>query len=126
MTISATPPTTPPAMAPVFELPSPEDDGPEGVAVREDENEEVIAGKPVADGVIVPGGLVVEELDPSINTPGPISGLSKRRRYEMSKEKTGEDSYHRWSSLSICSKDQNHRASVCDEHVSERVDINSL
>ncbi len=87
MAISTTPPTTPPAMAPVFELPSPEDDNPEGVAVREDENEEVTAGKPVADGVIIPGGPVVEELDPSINAPGPISGLSKRRRYEMAKEK---------------------------------------
>jgi len=58
-------------MAPVFELPSPE-----GAAVGEDENEEVTAGKPVADGVTVPEGPVVEELDPLISAPGPISGLS--------------------------------------------------
>ena len=42
----------------------------------EDENEEVTAGKPVADGVTVPEGPVVEELDPLISAPGPISGLS--------------------------------------------------
>ena len=76
MAISAMPPTTPPTMAPVFESPPPEDDDPEGTAVDEEENEEVTAGKPVGDGVIVPGGLVVEELDPLINTPGLISGLS--------------------------------------------------
>ena len=75
-------------MAPVFELPSSEDDGPEGAAVGEGEDEEVTAGKPVGDGVTVPRGLVVEELDPLINAPGPISGLSRKHRYERAKEKT--------------------------------------
>ena len=55
-------------MAPVFELPPPEDDD-----AGEEEDE---AGKPVVDGAIVPEELVVEEVDPLIKTPGPISGVS--------------------------------------------------
>jgi hypothetical protein len=69
MAIIATPPTTPPTMAPVFESPPPEGDD-----AGKEEDEDVTA---VVDGAIVPEELVVE-VDPLINTPGPISGVSKK------------------------------------------------
>ena len=72
MAIIATPPTTPPTMAPVFELPPPEDDD-----AGEEEDDEVTAGRPVVDEATAPEELVVE-VDPLINTPGPISGVSKK------------------------------------------------
>jgi hypothetical protein len=70
MAIITTPPTTPPTIAPVFKSPPPESDD-----AGEEEDE---AGKPVVDGAIVPEELVVEEVDPLINTPGPISGVSTK------------------------------------------------
>ena len=113
-------------MAPVFESPPPEDEDPEGAAVDEEGNEDVTAGKPVGDGVIVPGGLVVVELEPLISTPGLISGLSENVGMKWGRKDRGEDSYHRWSSPRCRPKDQKNRASVCDEHVSKKADDNSL
>ena len=84
MEISAIPPTTPPAMAPVFEPPSP-DGNEEGE--REDEDMGgndagvVTAGKSVDNGE-VPVGPSVAELETPINAPGLISGLSKKRKRE--------------------------------------------
>lgn len=63
-------------MAPVFELPLPEDDV----------------------GVVLPVGPV-EELEPPINAPGPISGLSKKEGVKRPKKDGEESSYHRWTSL---------------------------
>jgi hypothetical protein len=86
MAITATPPTAPPAIAPVFELPL------EGVGVGVGEEDDdngngdrvVMVGKVVGfkDGpelgpVGPKPGLVLEAPPPPINWPGPISGLSK-------------------------------------------------
>jgi hypothetical protein len=89
MAISAIPPTTPPAMAPVFEPPSP-DGGEEGEREDEDVGGDgvgvVTAGKSVDNGE-VPVGPSVAELETPINAPGPISGSSKKRKRE---EATGD------------------------------------
>ena len=80
MAITVTPPTTPPAMAPVFELLPTESE-----KVGKDEDDAVAAGKFV--GVReVPVGLVMTELGEPINEPGPISGLSKNSRFRVAKE----------------------------------------
>ena len=53
----------------------------------------VVAGKPVAGRLWVgvpAGGWVGEGLEPPINWPGPISGLSKERRCENEREKKME------------------------------------
>lgn len=70
------PPTTPPTMAPVFEL----------LLL---EVEDVAAGRPVGLGevVVVVPGLVVE-FGPFINSPGPISGVSRNRRRDAGNERT--------------------------------------
>ena len=86
MPIIAMPPTTPPTIAPVLELPSPDCD--EVLVGRdEDEDERVLvggtevaeAGRPVRGKEVVfielVVGLVVElEVEVPIDAPGPISG----------------------------------------------------
>jgi hypothetical protein len=69
MAIIKIPPTTPPTMAPVFGLPTPESD-----EVSKDESE-VAAGKITVVGEVV--GPVITELGEPMNEPGPISGLPK-------------------------------------------------
>jgi len=94
MAIIAIEATTPPTIAAVCELLLPEGD-----AVEEDEVEGVesgsrefvtvellvvvVGGRPVGPG----SGLVVVE---PINVPGPISGLSEKRRCEESRNKKTE------------------------------------
>jgi len=76
-------------MAPVSEPPPPDGDG---VGEREDEDvggnggEVVTAGNSVGNGEVLVGPSVAE-LETPINSPGPISGLSKKRR----REGAGED-----------------------------------
>jgi hypothetical protein len=77
--------TTPPTIAGVCELLPPERD-----TASEDEEAgaarrgvvTLAVGTPVGGGevVLLPVGPVLEGLDPPINVPGPISGLSERRR----------------------------------------------
>ena len=76
-------PTAPPTIAPVFDLPLPEDD-----AVGGFEAGVVEAGKPAAGGawVVLPVGAEEEELEAPINSPGPISGLSIVHRCEDDRE----------------------------------------
>ena len=76
MATSAIPPTTPPTIAPVFELPLREGDD-VGEREVEDVGGVVTAGKFVGNGE-VPVGPLVAELETPINSPGPISGLSKK------------------------------------------------
>lgn len=69
-----------------------------------EKSEEVIAGKAVGFGEVVPVGPepVVELVlfEPPINAPGPISGVSKRCTCEGAKEKTETRiSYHQYPSL---------------------------
>jgi len=66
MAITVTPPTTPPTMAPVFELLPTESE-----IVGKDEDDAEFVG--VRE---VPVGPVMTELGEPINEPGPISGLS--------------------------------------------------
>ena len=97
MAIIAIVPTTPPTIAAVFELLPPEGD-----TVGEDEEAgsarceavtlAVGVGTPVGGGEadLLPVGLVLEELGVPINVPGPISGLSEKRRCEESGHKKTE------------------------------------
>jgi len=80
MAIIKIPPMTPPTMAPVFGLPTPESD-----EVSKDESE-VAAGKTTVVGEVV--GPVITELGEPMNEPGPISGLPKKRRFEGAKERS--------------------------------------
>ena len=89
MAIITTAATTPPTMGPVFELLLREDA--EDEEVGEFGGDVVEAGKPVAGGawVVLPA-RAEEELEASINSPGPISGLSGERRCEDGREKRME------------------------------------
>jgi hypothetical protein len=78
MAITARTATTPPTMAPVFGLLLPEDE-------KKDGSDEVTPVKLGAVGE-VPVGMVMTELGSPINEPGPISGLSEKRRFEATKE----------------------------------------
>ena len=88
-------------MAPVFEPPPPDGDE-EGEWVDEDVGGNdagvVTAGKSVDNGE-VPVGPSVAELETPINAPGPISGLSRKRKREGAGEDCEEDSYHRRTSI---------------------------
>jgi len=101
--ITTAPPIAPPTMAPVFELLPLEGDD-EGWGDDEgEESEDVIAGKTVGFGEVVPVGpepvVVLEVFELPINAPGPISGLSKRWACEGEKEKTETRiSYHQYPS----------------------------
>jgi len=90
MAIITTAATTPPTMGPVFELLLREDA--EDEEVGEFGGDVVEAGKPVAGGawVVLPARAEEEELEASINSPGPISGLSGERRCEDGREKRME------------------------------------
>jgi hypothetical protein len=70
MAIIKIPPTTPPTMAPVFGLLTPESE-----EATKDESE-VAAGKTIVVGEVV--GPVITELGVPMNEPGPISGLPKK------------------------------------------------
>ena len=71
-------------MAPVFERLLPEVEDGDG-----DKEEGVATGSPVGlgEGVLVVPGPVVE-FDPLINSPGPISGVSRSGRCETADGKT--------------------------------------
>ena len=94
--IAAPPPTTPPTMAPVSELtPVENPESPESPDLGNEEREGsdlagvVTRGKNVGLGKLVPVALgPVMVVEPPINAPGPISGLSESRRYKVTKAKT--------------------------------------
>lgn len=69
----------PPTIAPVFELLLLEVEDEDG-----DKEEGVATGKPVGLGEVV----LVVEFDPLINSPGPISGVSRSGRCEAADGKT--------------------------------------
>lgn len=80
MVISMIPPTTPPTIAAVFELLPPEGEGEppgkdEGMCWIEDK--ELMVENAVGSG---------EELEPLINPPGPISGLSDKHECEAAQK----------------------------------------
>ena len=79
MAITATAARTPPTMPPVFGLLPPEDEKKDGS----------VEGTPVklAEVEKVPVGMVMTEPGLPINEPGPISGLSEKRRFEATKER---------------------------------------
>ena len=84
MVITATPPMTPPAMAPVFDLPPPE----------------VGVDDPVEDGFKEYVGVAdtpEETLEGPMTLPGPSSGVSIKTWSETATrgKDWGEDAYHR-------------------------------
>jgi len=102
MVTTATPPTTPPAIAPVFELLPPENvdgggnDGEEVVGGNDDNR--VMGGSAVGNGKA--SVELVAKLGEPMNSPEPISGESTKYICELSKEKDrDEDSYHRQPSI---------------------------
>ena len=88
MAISAIPPTTPPTIAPVFELPLRDGDDVgerEDVDLGGDGDGVVTAGKSVGNGE-EPVGPSVAELETPINSPGPISGLPEKCNREGARD----------------------------------------
>ena len=80
MAITVTPPTMPPAMAPVFELLPKESE-----KVGKDDDNAMVAGKSV-EVREEPIGLVVTELGEPINEPGSILELSETVGLEQPKK----------------------------------------
>ena len=116
MAITATPPTAPPTIAPIFELLPLEGEGvgeeddddrnDDGEIVDGDKGDGVVtAGKFVGfedDRELVPVGpeLALEVFEKPINAPGLISGVSKKNLDGNGHIKGwGEDSYHQCPSL---------------------------